>query len=47
MDQQKIDQSISWIKYGQFGREEGALIIGTICMNGIVCNNSFIFFYYC
>ncbi|VDK84525.1 unnamed protein product [Litomosoides sigmodontis] len=30
VDQQKIDQSINWIKYGRFGHEEGALIIGTI-----------------
>uniref|UniRef100_A0A915Q5H8 Kinesin motor domain-containing protein n=1 Tax=Setaria digitata TaxID=48799 RepID=A0A915Q5H8_9BILA len=29
VDQQKIDQSISWIRSGRFGREEGALIIGT------------------
>uniref|UniRef100_A0A0R3RI75 BBS1 domain-containing protein n=1 Tax=Elaeophora elaphi TaxID=1147741 RepID=A0A0R3RI75_9BILA len=30
MDQQKIDDPINWIKYGQFGREESALIIGTV-----------------
>lgn len=32
VDRQKIDQPISWIRYGQFGREEGALIIGTKSM---------------
>ncbi|MCP9261233.1 Bardet-Biedl syndrome 1 protein [Dirofilaria immitis] len=31
----KIDQPISWIKYGHFGREEGALIIGT-AYNGLI-----------
>ncbi|VDN02939.1 unnamed protein product [Thelazia callipaeda] len=30
VDQQKVDKSVSWIKFGHFGREEGALIIGTI-----------------
>ncbi|VDN18150.1 unnamed protein product [Gongylonema pulchrum] len=29
VDRQKVDQPISWIRFGQFGREEGALIIGT------------------
>ncbi|KAL3993974.1 Ciliary BBSome complex subunit 1 family protein [Acanthocheilonema viteae] len=36
VDQQTIDQSINWIKYGQFGHEEGALIIGTMCGGLIV-----------
>ncbi|KAM3719895.1 Bardet-Biedl syndrome 1 protein [Dirofilaria immitis] len=35
VDRQKIDQPISWIKYGHFGREEGALIIGT-AYNGLI-----------
>ncbi|RCN24132.1 hypothetical protein ANCCAN_30178, partial [Ancylostoma caninum] len=29
LDVVKVERSLSWIKFGQFGREEGALIIGT------------------
>ncbi len=29
VDKQKIDQPANWLKFGKFGREEGALIIGT------------------
>ncbi|EJW72216.1 hypothetical protein WUBG_16875, partial [Wuchereria bancrofti] len=30
VDQQEINEPINWIKYGQLGREQGALIIGTM-----------------
>ncbi|VDO56636.1 unnamed protein product, partial [Brugia timori] len=30
VDQQVINEPINWIKYGQLGREQGALIIGTM-----------------
>ncbi|VDM68404.1 unnamed protein product, partial [Strongylus vulgaris] len=29
LDIVKVERSLSWIKFGQFGREEGALILGT------------------
>lgn len=31
VDVLKIDADIKWIKFGAFGREEAALIIGTKC----------------